>query len=204
MSKIHYLIYAVLVILNLILIITVRSYSKRQNVIEKEIETDCLISSIFSVNDAFANYKHKIIDYNEKPFLLSDIIKSDNKLVLYFTEDICESCLLSLLDIVNQKEFASISDNLILIASFNRYNSFKLFISNYKFNFKVYCIENNKIEISKKDTSNPCFFILDENLRINHLFVHDKNNELLTKLYLENVNLYYNSQRKISQDSHHE
>lgn len=117
---------------------------------------------------------------------IDSLLKGQKKLVLWFSQLSCRSCvdtqyqiLLDKFDLIGEDNvlLISTSGSTRIISPFKRVNSISKEV--YMTNLTL-----NKKEINM-DT--PCYFIMDENRKISDVFFPDRENEQLSNMYLDGI-----------------
>lgn len=122
------------------------------------------------------------LDVNGNKVSLSQIINSD-KLILRYSELNCNTCVSKQLDILNSY-IDSIGDkNVILLTNYDNNIYMKQFKKVAKIKFAIYNVGSELNELIP-DIERPYFFILEQSLRINNMYIPQMDEEELTKAYL--------------------
>lgn len=123
---------------------------------------------------------------NEVPLKMTLDIGHDQMLVCRFSQMHCESCVNSAIQ--NFKEWVKTSgvQNVMFLGGHLNNRIFKRTIPLYGIQgMKVY--NASSLNIPAEELGYPYFFILDHNLQISNVFVPDKGQPALTKIYLEEI-----------------
>jgi hypothetical protein len=183
--------------LTIILLITICFFFCNKNK-TKNSETRDFIASreLLSVSEDIKEiYKnesdslHNIIvqDYNGDKNKLISFIGNHSKLVFWFPNFGCQSCLDEELFFLKDA-LKKISDNdIVVISKFDNLKGLKLFkISN---DFKCKCLntQQDSLGASFEKMNRPCIFLLDSTMKVNCFFIPKRNYPELTMYYYKTI-----------------
>jgi hypothetical protein len=126
----------------------------------------------------------KVFDEN-KSFKFSDLVSKKPKLFLRYSELNCNTCVdvqLKRLEKIAQKIGR---ENIIILASYKSKSSLWRFKRLNKIRFNIYGIDSLEIPLEKENT--PYYFMADDNLQANMIFVPRKEHLNLTDAYFSVV-----------------
>ena len=102
---------------------------------------------------------------------LKDFIDDEDKLIVYFNESDCSSCVIELFNYVDQLGDLIGESRIVLVGNFESETNFNALLNSASFNFSnIFCIEDTYFP---KNLKKPCIFILDINFKIKLFFLPD-------------------------------
>ena len=132
---------------------------------EKSILIDNLKKS-FLLNGANLDLNVEIKNnYNEKVLLSSKLTKP--KILFYFDSNHCYICYQQQIKIINSLPI-EIRNNLLIIARFNSFRDYNLFLNAYEVNAEIYMVENSIDDFKSIDS--PLSFITDSTFQVKSAF----------------------------------
>ena len=149
-----------------------------------------------------SNLDKNLIDFISKKFIidnsylkssgfLSDTLKKNilnNKLVLRFSEFACTTCIDDALNEIKKIKHIIKDSNVLIVTSFSNVRDFEIFKSRFKSNYNfINEYQDFAMVGGLENISSPHFFILDNDLKINSLYVYQKNIKDMNKIYFERI-----------------
>jgi len=123
-------------------------------------------------------------------FSIKELIGNENKLVLWFSELSCRSCVDAQYQILVENSNNINFENIVLLTSskstkiispFKRVNEISKEVFSTKFDFYS----------GKMALNSPCYFIMGKNLEMSDIFYPEKDNLELTERYLDAITSKY-------------
>ena len=121
---------------------------------------------------------------------LSSIIGDSTKLIMYFKESNCFSCVDSALNKI--KRLAKLNDGeVIILTDISEYNKLKFIIEQNKIKYRFYS-SNSVLSLPYNECNVPILFYLDKNLIAHWIYLYDDGtSENLMDLYFLYSNNYF-------------
>jgi hypothetical protein len=114
--------------------------------------------------------------------------ESGSVLVFRFDRNACSSCIENeLTNIAALRDSADMSGVVILTSSFNNASQAKMYMERFNVVYKVYNVLDTDLGFTTENAVQPCYFLLDKELKSNLFFMPDKNNPSLSNNYLQLV-----------------
>ena len=144
---------------------------------EKQEENERLNMKVFLLQDYFMlQYSYSgnsminctVHDESGKSFELLDLLGSDYKIVVYFSQKHCDSCIKRIVESLNSLMNKVSLNKILVIGEFENKRNFHAFKKGHDFNFPMYLIN---------EQNNPNSVLIDENLP----FICILNNEMTIK-----------------------
>ncbi len=173
-----------------------------QSVINRRVNNEVLtlenkrISSIYRYCDAIyfrcfiesSNIDTSIVLKNSQLdiFNLSDILTNQLTLVLYTTDNDCNSCLIHAIGELSQFNDADSIFNICIIANVKNIREFQFLLSSHSIKFPSYFTDEPLFQI-KELSEKPFYFSINRNLTPSHFFVPEKTLPEYTKYYLHTI-----------------
>jgi hypothetical protein len=156
----------ILSIVNAILLAHIHEYKKDASLNEKYLRDDNnilenkVIYQVKSGNDRVATTA-MLKDENGKSHALSDIIKDNDKLVLRFTENDCQSCVESMFRQLSEHAAGLKKEDVIILVTYSNMNSLKHLFEKYGIAEHIYNIDEKEMAANYAETLNaPYFFVI--------------------------------------------
>ncbi len=124
---------------------------------------------------------NSILDGNGE---LSSFLNGENKLIIYFDENVCKSCILSLVMDLEILADEIGPDKIILAGSFKNQEDLEVLTKSFQSNLKSIIVRNIKVE--GYPSEGPLIFLVDSDLNVK-LFYSPETYPEIKKLYFQEV-----------------
>ena len=133
-----------------------------------------------------------LINMKGDTFKLEDVI-SDKMLVFRYSMLNCGACI--------QKEFENINytkfdkelqrKNIMFIAFYQEIRDLIVTYRSLKLDIPIYIISNNELGMPIEKNNIPFYFAINENLKVNYVFIPERDKNELTLQYLNSIKNYF-------------
>ena len=117
---------------------------------------------------------------------IDDLLNGQNKLVLWFSQLNCRSCIDAQYEMLIEMIEDIGNDNVLLITTSSNARIISPFKRVNSISKEVYST-NAEFDKGEMNLNIPCYFVIDKHKMISNVFYPDKDNKELTKRYLEIV-----------------
>ena len=139
----------------------------------------------------------KILDIDGTVLRLTDLIKENQKLILFISNTICEQCIFSELNLAIKELKGVKKEDIIVLSSYSNPNSLKLMREKYSIENKCYGVIRDKAYPDFfQNGSSPLVFLLNQNLSVENIFLPNRKLPQISKAYYSKVSELFFSRYK--------
>lgn len=113
-------------------------------------------------------------------------VVNGNKLILNFSELNCNTCVDEQIEYINEYADLIGVSNVLIFVTCNDYSLVRKLKKMNNLKFELFNLGDSLSNVIR-DIGFPYFFVIDESMRINSIFIPEKNNKKLTFTYLDSV-----------------
>lgn len=113
-------------------------------------------------------------------------VVNGNKLILKFSELNCNTCVDEQIEYINEYADLIGVSNVLIFVTCNDYSLVRKLKKMNNLKFELFNLGDSLSNVIR-DIGFPYFFVIDESMRINSIFIPEKNNKKLTFTYLDSV-----------------
>lgn len=125
----------------------------------------------------------KLVPYDSSdPFSISSLVDNDTKLFFRFKETNCIICVNKFMEVLKNIPDSFPIEHLVILCGYENFHEYRVFVTKNNMKMKVFNIDELP-NLIVEEINEPYFFVLNKNLRIQNIYIPDKNNA-------ENVNRY--------------
>lgn len=124
-----------------------------------------------------------LYDMNDSITYLHNLVESDFKFIFKYTELSCVSCL----NLINNYLSPELKSKFTILTSYKEQRTLDVFARMNKINYPIYNLYEQKVNIPLDKTNVPYLFVLDNDLRVNYIFIPDKDFPEITTSYLNRI-----------------
>lgn len=126
----------------------------------------------------------KLYNENGDSLLIKNILNNENKIVFYFNQINCESCVEAEIQHILKMPNLIRNKKLILLSKYNDMKELMLFKRiNRIDSLQIFNLKNGKLNLPFEDHNVPIVFVVTKNLKLEYLFVPNKNVHGLSENY---------------------
>lgn len=124
------------------------------------------------------------IDVKGTSIYLNSLIGDSKKLILIISDNSCGSCTELCLKALQNTVPQQYNEDILVLGLYERKREFYLLSKQYPFRF-FFLSENSNLKEVK--TKSPVFFVLDNNFKMNYVFIPVLEYQILTERYLDDI-----------------
>jgi hypothetical protein len=144
------------------------------------LKSNCLLQHI---DEGKAVNNVDLLNINGTKTCFKDVVSNSPKLVLYFSEKGCVTCIDNTIKLIKNYASKISKSNLIVIASFENVREFKLFT--YEIEYDTFLLRGQNLGLDIENFQIPFIFYVDNNMFVRNLFIPSKEIHEISINYLD-------------------
>lgn len=166
----------------------IKSIEKKVEIVDNR--NNILKDALIEMSFLFTSSLPEIVKLNDGTFVDFENVVLNKTVVFRFFENSCSPCVRRELSNVRNMLIKKIP--IIIIASFSSERKLKAILSEYSINTTVYNLDKTSFVLKECDQlSKAYYFILDENMKVNNLFIPLQSEDDLSDVYCDYVESIY-------------